>query len=362
MSSKRVPGCGPVPSPISLVGEAPGENEDLYGRPFVGPAGEELTRMLSEAGLDRSLIYATNVFKYRPPDNKVDLYFASRASGLDIDTSRPGRKGKYLLAEYRDEVNGLVPELVSVGTRIAVALGGTALWALLGYDKISDYTGTLHPPTPERPFWVIPTYHPSAVLRQWSLRTTTIKNLLKAADHWTELQASGEAAPQAAVARPPSVAFNPRLILNPSLAVLTRFMDKAVNYPLVACDVETFRDQITTISFAYSENDAICCPFWEPPGRSYWPTARGECLAWEQCGRVLSEPRITKLGHNFSYDIQRILRGHGVPIRGPFHDSMLAHHALEPELPKRLGDLAAAYLNIPEWKTMRHKALEKEED
>ncbi|MEB3773997.1 MAG: uracil-DNA glycosylase [Desulfurococcales archaeon] len=65
-----VPGEGPVPSEVMIVGEAPGRREDEAGRPFVGQAGKLLDRLLGLAGLSRSMVYITNVVKCRPPGNR----------------------------------------------------------------------------------------------------------------------------------------------------------------------------------------------------------------------------------------------------------------------------------------------------
>ncbi len=65
-----VPGEGPLNADVMIVGEAPGEKEDLEGRPFVGPAGQLLTKILEKIGLPRSQTYITNIVKCRPPENR----------------------------------------------------------------------------------------------------------------------------------------------------------------------------------------------------------------------------------------------------------------------------------------------------
>ena len=70
--TKVVFGHGPVPCPLMLIGEAPGENEDLQGLPFIGKAGQLLTKILESIGINRDTdIYITNIVKCRPPDNRV---------------------------------------------------------------------------------------------------------------------------------------------------------------------------------------------------------------------------------------------------------------------------------------------------
>lgn len=68
--TNAVPGEGPVPCDVMVVGEAPGRNEDLQGRPFVGAAGRLLNSLLAKAGYPRERVYITNVVKCRPPGNR----------------------------------------------------------------------------------------------------------------------------------------------------------------------------------------------------------------------------------------------------------------------------------------------------
>lgn len=347
-----VPGCGPTPSPVCIVGEAPGVNEEIYGRPFVGASGEELTRMFRDAGLDRREMYATNVFKTRPPENQVRHFFVNAKHENACSSLPPSGRGERLDIRYEQEVRALIPELVGVGAKLVIALGGTALWALLGQQKISAYVGTVHPPTTERPFTVIPTFHPTAVLRNWGLRSTVVANLIKAKNLIGDL-ASDKAAPS-------NPEFQPKIKINPDFADVLCFTKRAEQAPLMAVDVETAHGQIRTISFTIASNEAFVIPFWEPPAASYWPTVAAEVAVWNCVRKILHSPG-TKIFHNGSYDIQYQLRVHGISLRGRVEDTMLAHHALEPELPKSLGSLAATYLKLPEWKTMRLKS-EKEEE
>jgi DNA polymerase len=68
--TRVVVGEGPLDAEVMFIGEAPGKNEDLQGRPFVGRAGEVLNRLLKEIGLQRSEVYITNIVKSRPPGNR----------------------------------------------------------------------------------------------------------------------------------------------------------------------------------------------------------------------------------------------------------------------------------------------------
>ncbi len=353
-NAKLIPGAGPRPSQIAIVGEAPGLNETIYNRPFVGEAGNELTRMLAEAGLRREDIYLTNVFKIKPPDtdrakNDIQSFFVSGAHP-DADRTFPVfGPNRYVRAPIGEHVRELFRELDLVETNIVVALGNVALWGLLGKTKISQFLGTVHEPSGARKFTVVPTYHPAAILRQYNLRTTTIANLSKVAGLVKNRKVGNTSAyPKY------------KIHTNPTIDEVEAFAEKASKVSEIAVDVETAFGQIRTIAFTISANQAFVVPIWEPPADSYWPTLDGELRAWRAIKRIMESPG-DKIGQNILYDLQYLWRVHGIKIRGNIHDTMAWSHAAEPELPRTLGHLAATYLNMPEWKSLRVRS-EKEEE
>jgi uracil-DNA glycosylase family 4 len=86
---KYVPGMGPVGAKIIILGEAPAREETVAGKPFVGPSGRELDRLLQDAGIRRTECWITNVCKYEVPPNydkkKSSFYARAVAHGIDID-------------------------------------------------------------------------------------------------------------------------------------------------------------------------------------------------------------------------------------------------------------------------------------
>lgn len=138
--NQAVPGEGPHPCSILLVGEAPGREEDLEGRPFVGRAGELLTRMLSAIGLSRREVYITNVVKCRPPGNRTP-------EKEEIEACRP-----YLARQIK-----------LVKPRIILGLGSVAARSLLLTEEpLSRLRGRVHY---LEGIPVILTYHPAYLLR-----------------------------------------------------------------------------------------------------------------------------------------------------------------------------------------------------
>lgn len=140
-----VPGEGRRDADIMLIGEGPGEQEDLSGRPFVGPAGQLLERMLAAIGLERGDVYIANVVKCRPPRNRQP---------------------------ERDEAEACLPylraQVALVRPRIIVLLGATAARNAIGPDiRITRDRGRWYEKDGVE---LLVTYHPSALLRDASLK------------------------------------------------------------------------------------------------------------------------------------------------------------------------------------------------
>lgn len=133
-------GEGSGQATLVFVGEAPGQDEDRQGRPFVGKAGQLLTRIISAIGLTREEVYITNIIKCRPPNNRNP---------------------------QQDEIVSCEPflgkQLESIRPKIICALGTFAAQTLLETDeKISRLRGRFHE---YRGIKVMPTYHPAFLLR-----------------------------------------------------------------------------------------------------------------------------------------------------------------------------------------------------
>jgi len=140
-----VPGEGPSHSMVMFVGEAPGEQEDDQGRPFVGAAGKLLTELLESVGLRRDDVFITNTVKCRPPNN------------------RPPRKDESAACR-----NYLERQLRLLRPRVICPMGNSAIRALLSSEK--SVSG-LHGLTFEKDgVTYFPMYHPAAALYTFSLR------------------------------------------------------------------------------------------------------------------------------------------------------------------------------------------------
>lgn len=340
---------GPQPAKILIVGEAPGETEEREGRPFVGASGKELDRMLAEAGLDRAAMRLTNVFLSRPKDNKIETFMVPiKEATPESKALGPMRAGKYCHPALLSEVRDIEAEIIATSPHLVLALGSTALWALTGESAISKFRGTVL--AGRSGTKVLPTFHPSAVLRQWDLRSTVLSDLLKAErqSHFPEIR------------RP-----SREIWIDPSLPDIRRWMDSDLTGArLLAVDVETRNKQITEIGFAASRHRALVVPFIRGFKEDYWKSLEEEVAAWHLVQEILLSP-VEKLFQNGMYDLQYIYRwGMRVNLgEGGGQDTMLLHHALYPELPKGLGFLGSIYTDEASWKIMRNrKDSEKADD
>jgi DNA polymerase len=142
--TQAVPGVGPCPADLLIVGEAPGFNEDRQGEPFVGAAGKLLDTLLARIGLSRADVYITNVLKCRPPMNRDPMPNEAEAC-----------------SPY------LKRQLDLVKPKVVLILGRHALERLLpGQGSISRIHGSL---IKRGDVAYVPLYHPAAALHNGSL-------------------------------------------------------------------------------------------------------------------------------------------------------------------------------------------------
>lgn len=143
-------GVGDIRSPLMFVGEAPGADEDRAGEPFVGKAGQLLTKIIQTMGYRRDQVYIANILKCRP-DTPEQAYGNRKPTPEEMKTCMP-----YLLAQ----IDVIQP-------RVLVALGATAVEGLLGLSGgITKLRGRWQE---FRGIPVMPTYHPAYLLRNESL-------------------------------------------------------------------------------------------------------------------------------------------------------------------------------------------------
>lgn len=157
-----VPGEGNPAARLMFIGEGPGREEDIHGRPFVGAAGHLLEKMLAAIQLTRSDVYIANVVKCRPPNNR---------------------------APEADEVAACMPYLRAqtalIRPQIIVLLGASALRAILGDTmRITRDRGQW---IERKGVWFMPTFHPAALLRDESKKRPVWEDLKQVRDKLAEI-------------------------------------------------------------------------------------------------------------------------------------------------------------------------------
>lgn len=358
--------------PTILIGEAMGENEVKLGRPFVGPSGVELLRMLNESGFieltafDRDYIndfyktgnsglldavwglhpevYRTNVFQLHPPGNRLEHFCGPKAGAI------PGwpqlLTSKYVRREFEPQLERLGDEILTVDPNLIICLGNSALWAIAGRTGITKLRGTTLLSTHcVSGYKLLPTYHPAAVLRQWELRPTTLADLMKASRE----------------ANFPEIRRPHREIwIEPSIEDIAQFISTQItplHNPLLSVDIETSGNRITCLGIAPSSSVGIVIPFDDSRAKNgcYWPSVQAEKQVWEIIRGVFEDRSTRKLFQNGAYDIAFLWRAYGIKVINASEDTMLCHHALHPESLKGLGFLGSIYADEGAWKSDRPK-------
>lgn len=353
---------------IFLLGEAKGANEQRVDRGFVGSSGIELLKMLDEAKIieltseDRDYIFKyyntgdpllidcvwqlhpevfrSNVFQQHPPGNKLEHFCGPKEIAIK-GYPKLGSIG-YVRAEFQHELDRLGNELLDVNPNLVLCLGNSALWALAGKTGVTKLRGTTCTSSHcVDGFKLLPTYHPAAVLRQWDLRPVTVIDLMKAKRE----------------AEYPEIRRPKREIwIEPTLEDLETFYETQIAHcTILSVDIETSGNRITCIGFAPRRDIAIVIPFDDSrkKDKNYWPNKEAEISAWGFVKRVLEDAKIKKLFQNGLYDLAFLLRAYGIRTIGAAEDTMLAHHALQPESLKGLAFLGSIYADETSWKSER---------
>src|SRR3989440_11521118 len=148
-ATQTVFGGGPKKAPIMLVGEQPGDYEDIAGKPFVGPAGKIMDRALEEAGIDRKKVYVTNAVKHFKWEPRGKRRIHQKPNSREVAACRPWLEAELRLGK---------PKLL-------VCLGGTAGQAIFGPSfRVTKERGKLL--SSKLAPKVVATVHPSSLLRQ----------------------------------------------------------------------------------------------------------------------------------------------------------------------------------------------------
>lgn len=158
-ATQLVFGDGNADSEVAFIGEAPGKNEDLQGKPFVGAAGKFLNEMLEMIGLKREDIYITNIVKYRPPNNRDPLPEEKKAFLPYLQSQLEVIAPKVVVTLGRHSTNCFLPDL-----QISQAHGHPVKAKLALKRDSKDVLDVV----------ILPLFHPAAALYNGGMRQTLI--------------------------------------------------------------------------------------------------------------------------------------------------------------------------------------------
>ena len=303
---------GPRNAKIVIVGESPGTKEVQIGRPFLGGAGELLNRALSNAGLDRAEIFATNLCHVQPPGNKFE-WFHKKANR----------------SHYEFGVMRLLLDLMAIRPNLVIALGTEPLFALTERKGITKWRGSILPCTLVPGLKVIGTYHPASALRTYTQKAMIEFDLRRAAEQrfsphirypsrWLLL-------PSSTWSRPGLVWENMNLM--PDHEKIAAEMLKA---EWLAVDIECYQK-------ADGSWEMACCGFSDRPDRALvldWKIPSQRALI-----KMLCESPVAKVLQNGTFDAT-VLADNGIKLECFAWDTMLGHHTLLPECASGEDDLS----------------------
>lgn len=321
-----VPGTGNTHAKILIVGEAPGDEENRTGKPFVGKSGEYLTDLLKQAGIDREACWITNVSKYQPPHN---------------DIKRLGEIG----VKLEEQKINLWKEIEAIHPNVIIPLGGTALEAITGHAAITSYRGSILRCSHGQ-FKAVPTFHPAHILRQkggevpdYKLNVVLRLDLIRAREQ-SEF-------PEYKV---------PRRLLRVvrNSGDLYSFFRANRDRDTVSVDIETSKCIPICVGLAFSRHEAISVPLVDllSPTNTNGISETQLAGMWKLVASLLRTPGIKVIGHNYKFDEAR-LDSIGMFTDKLFCDTMLLAHTVNPELPKALEFVTSIYTEEPYYKNER---------
>lgn len=330
---------------IALVGEAPGEQEERQGRPFVGPSGQELDKALRMGGIKRRNVHTTNALLCRPPGNRLKDFLA-QIKKRNREAEKAAKKaGVDAPDPIPSPIDCCAPRLhneISPFQRF-ITLGKTGTQAVTGITaSIMAIRGgmTELDATERTPFrQVMPTVHPSFVLRQQRWAHVFRSDMAKAG-RWFSGRSSWT---------PPEVLYHPKPdVLRAFLSDPTRIY----TFDLETDGIESLTAKIRCVGIGW-EDKAVIVGFLGKDGHTKFYPPHEE----EEVKQILIElfvnPNIVKAGHNAGYYDKIVLQQQWGITTTPIIDTMLLHRSVESELPHGLAYVGSMYTEAPSWKTDR---------
>lgn len=308
-------GTGPSPCDIMLIGRDPGEQEDIEGKPFVGPAGKLLNEFLNATGLNRSQVRISNLVRCRPPNNRSTFPDEKEAC-------RP-----YLIEEIK-----------AVNPKFIITLGADSLEELTGQTQVMKLAGTsFNLKNDIFDGKILVALHPSYILRNQSYKPRALKHFEDFGKIIRGETLNKDKSPVKYITVKTFDQFN-------------NFIEKLKEQKRVVIDLETtgfnfLMDKILCMSFSWKENTAVVLPLLKENREEFWePNEYSQIIT--QLKEVFGDPNIEWIAHNISFDA-KFLKSYNLIINGPIHDTMILSTLLDENAPEKgLKPLADLYTDL----------------
>jgi len=316
------PEGNPETAIIALVGEQPGRQEIISGKPFVGPAGGILDEVIMGIQLPRHSCYLTNVIK--DLDYPLRHYISYEQGGT---YSEAGMKYKNILIE----------ELNSINAKVIIALGWVPLSALCERPGIGKWRGSVieNPLLPGK--FIIPTHHPATVLKEYGKGKKGGKYLNKLLIQF-DIKKGKDIVTNG---------FNKTIrikSIEPTFKVAIEYLLEMESDGLagktIDFDIELMNMEISCVSWASNRMRAMSIPFIDHTG-NYFSVSQ-EMEIWKLQARILENPKIKKRGQYVIFDAHLMLRNYGIKVKN-LDDTMIAQKILMPDYPVGLDFITSIW-------------------
>lgn len=312
---------GPLNAKIMIIGEAWGAREAAckpHPRPFIGPAGQLLDKLLLGSGIARARCRITNVIQAKPKGNSIDTYLSASKGEI-----------YYQHVDTGTHIERLHVEIADVNPNIIIALGRIPL-AVLSQEgrsskaqtSITDWRGSITPYPRNPQIKILHTFHPASALPDRNPTNAYFiqHDLKKAAQHSTYYG---------------PVPDDREYITSPSFAESCEYLRECAATPIIGSDIEnTANKEVSCVSFALSSTSAISIPFIGGPKEPYFsPPQEAEIIRL----MALAYESTPSIWHNAPYDIRLLVENYGFRFKD-IHCTRIAMGVLYPDLFTSGGD------------------------
>ena len=300
---------------IAVVGEAPGEDEENYRRPFIGTSGQFLTNIMRSEGINRQACLIGNICQIRPPHNDITLF--------DWDDD-----------EIQSGLTKLSEDIATFNPHICVLLGNTPLRAAVGNKvNISDWRGSLFVSDWRGPFCdrkCIAAFHPAYVLREFSGYPLLKFDLKRAREEGTD----------------PTLNLPQRdLYTSMDASELCWLLDNWPSNRRCSIDIEgALHKGWPCVSICGDPTRSICIVWSRFDDHEH-------ARVLQSFSRLMFRADVPKVLQNQLYDNFILSYGFGIPIRNVAEDTLIKGWSIYAELPRSLSTQASVWTRQPHWKT-----------